>query len=431
MCNFWYWNDSQYPVDYLLWGAALDPDAAVIYESDRVTGPNVINQWQNMNIDFSDLTDNYGNPVNLLGEDEVYVVFYFYSDNYTDGSWGAFVDNISMAWNDGLFDIKALISEFVSIEEGDTTIVAQPMEGQEYYLRLIWEIEGIGETGPFDLNCEIDGNVFFEDRVNYTISDDTVLYTYTTETWSGDIGPHSVAWTLDINDEVFESYENNNSVYLPFDVVIYDSLPEIIVTRPTENDEADAGFWIQWEDYDRESDAQIYLYYDTDNLGYNGIQLNFSPISEDSEIDSFYWNTSNIPNDQYYYVYALINDGFNAYVFDYSDYPVHIYHPNSTGGSNLTAVEEFRLEQNYPNPFNGGTTINYFLPEEGTVDLSIYDVNGRLVENLISGNMTKGNHSASWEPTDVGSGVYFSRMTVIGTESGEKFTTSNKMLYIR
>ena len=431
VCNFWYWDDSQLNNDYLLWGGALDPDAEVIYEGSRHTGPNVYNQWVNFTMDFSDLTDHFGDPISLLGEDEVYVVFYFHSDGYTDGSWGAFIDNISMTWNDGMLDIKALAPEFVTYMNEDTVWVPQPMEGQEYGLRLFMEIEGSGETGPFDINCEIDGEVFYEDRVNYSITSDSIFYIYAPGTWSGDLGSHTVGWTLDINNEVVESNEDNNSVFQPFEVVIFDSLPQITITRPTENDEADDGFWIQWVDYDREADALIYLYYDTDDSGFNGTMLTTTPIHEDSEVDSFYWDTSNLPDDQYYYVYGLISDGVNGYVFDYSDYPLHIFHPARIDLTGLNTVEEFRLEQNYPNPFNGGTVINYYLPEAGTVDLSIFDVNGRLVENLVRENLSEGNHSVDWEPTGIGSGVYFSRITLVGNGSGERFTSSNKMLYIR
>jgi len=71
------------------------------------------------------------------------------------------------------------------------------------------------------------------------------------------------------------------------------------------------------------------------------------------------------------------------------------------------------LAQNYPNPFNPVTRIRYEIPRPGRVSLSVYDVSGRLVRNLVaSRNQRPGSHVVSWDGRDgagraVVSGVYF------------------------
>ncbi len=70
------------------------------------------------------------------------------------------------------------------------------------------------------------------------------------------------------------------------------------------------------------------------------------------------------------------------------------------------------LFQNYPNPFNPATTISFYLPDKTGVQLNIYDVRGRMVRELVSGNLPAGSHTAVWNGTgrrdeQVGSGVYF------------------------
>jgi hypothetical protein len=65
------------------------------------------------------------------------------------------------------------------------------------------------------------------------------------------------------------------------------------------------------------------------------------------------------------------------------------------------------LAQNYPNPFNAETNIGYVLAEAGNVNLSIYDISGRLVETLVDGYQEAGEHIVTWNGSDVSSGIYF------------------------
>ncbi len=75
----------------------------------------------------------------------------------------------------------------------------------------------------------------------------------------------------------------------------------------------------------------------------------------------------------------------------------------------------FNLSQNYPNPFNNSTNIGFSLSREGQASLTIYDLLGRKVKQLQSGNLPAGEHQFTWNGTDesgsgVTSGVYFYRL---------------------
>jgi hypothetical protein len=69
------------------------------------------------------------------------------------------------------------------------------------------------------------------------------------------------------------------------------------------------------------------------------------------------------------------------------------------------------LHQNTPNPFNPGTRIEFELNLPGHARLSIYDVRGRLVSELVDAEMTAGPHSILWNgksgTNPVASGVYY------------------------
>lgn len=73
-------------------------------------------------------------------------------------------------------------------------------------------------------------------------------------------------------------------------------------------------------------------------------------------------------------------------------------------------LRQFSLFQNYPNPFNSTTRLKYGLPEDGLVNISVYDIFGRLVETLVSSNLVAGNHFVTWDANSESSGLYFIEM---------------------
>ncbi|MDO9577086.1 MAG: T9SS type A sorting domain-containing protein [Candidatus Cloacimonadales bacterium] len=69
------------------------------------------------------------------------------------------------------------------------------------------------------------------------------------------------------------------------------------------------------------------------------------------------------------------------------------------------------LNQNHPNPFNPSTSIMYSIPADGEVELSIYNLKGQLVTNLIKSQQTAGNYSVEWNAENHSSGVYFYKLS--------------------
>lgn len=74
------------------------------------------------------------------------------------------------------------------------------------------------------------------------------------------------------------------------------------------------------------------------------------------------------------------------------------------------------LGSNYPNPFNPTTSIDYSIGESGMTSLTIYDLNGAVVKNLVSQSLDAGTYQAVWNATNnsgnpVASGRYILKMT--------------------
>lgn len=85
----------------------------------------------------------------------------------------------------------------------------------------------------------------------------------------------------------------------------------------------------------------------------------------------------------------------------------------------------YQLFQNYPNPFNSSTVIWYYLPDVGCqpaqVEITVYNVLGKLVKTLVKKRQYPGRHRMSWDGKDeegneAASGIYFCKLKVSGLE---------------
>jgi hypothetical protein len=98
---------------------------------------------------------------------------------------------------------------------------------------------------------------------------------------------------------------------------------------------------------------------------------------------------------------------------------------NDAGDPASGMPREFALSQNYPNPFNPATEIQFALPYDANVELTVLNVLGQEVATLASGFQTAGYHTASFNATDLPSGLYFYRL-----EAGD-FSAIRKMMLLK
>ncbi|MCS5640898.1 MAG: T9SS type A sorting domain-containing protein, partial [Candidatus Marinimicrobia bacterium] len=83
-----------------------------------------------------------------------------------------------------------------------------------------------------------------------------------------------------------------------------------------------------------------------------------------------------------------------------------------------------------PNPFNPVTTIDYILPENGLVNITIFDMMGREVNTLLNSLQTAGYKSIQWNATNnqgdaVSAGIYLYRIKM------EDFIQTKKMVLLK
>jgi hypothetical protein len=85
----------------------------------------------------------------------------------------------------------------------------------------------------------------------------------------------------------------------------------------------------------------------------------------------------------------------------------------------------YNLMQNYPNPFNPTTTIQYAIPKDEFVKLTIYDVTGRVIKELVNEYKSAGKYSVKFNASSYSSGIYYYRL-----EAGE-YKSIKKMMLLK
>ena len=91
--------------------------------------------------------------------------------------------------------------------------------------------------------------------------------------------------------------------------------------------------------------------------------------------------------------------------------------------------EKIQIKQNYPNPFNPTTTLEYYLPRDLFVDISIYDMLGNKIKSLVQRNQVSGFKSVQWNAQNnqgepVSAGVYLYKIQADG------FSQTKKMILV-
>ncbi|MBC8312613.1 MAG: T9SS type A sorting domain-containing protein [Candidatus Marinimicrobia bacterium] len=140
--------------------------------------------------------------------------------------------------------------------------------------------------------------------------------------------------------------------------------------------------------------------------------------------------------------YSLLNDSFDGHnatfiVRDAEDLNVadlNVIISDKSGNSVITTQSmnsevyqsgphKFELSSIYPNPFNPATEINFSVPSDSYVRLSVYNVQGKEVDVIHEGFQSSGAHSYTWNASDMSSGVYYVRLV-----SGNKAKTMKAVL---
>ena len=146
-------------------------------------------------------------------------------------------------------------------------------------------------------------------------------------------------------------------------------------------------------------------YTDVPVMGYDNT-LPTTGMCEPSDVPSF--KIYSISNGK---TYDLSNSSFPAW----SDLSTHLIETIDD-----SIPEKFNMAPAYPNPFNPLTHIEYSIPTSSMVQITIYDLIGRKLENLVNEKKEPGYYHVEWDASSISSGVYLVQMEADGNQFNQK-----------
>ncbi|MFZ4590687.1 MAG: T9SS type A sorting domain-containing protein, partial [Ignavibacteria bacterium] len=94
-------------------------------------------------------------------------------------------------------------------------------------------------------------------------------------------------------------------------------------------------------------------------------------------------------------------------------------------GNSAEVPSKYNLNQNYPNPFNPSTNIKFTAANSGVVNITVFDVKGQKVEELVNSSYNPGTYEVKWNASKYSSGIYFYTMKT------DKYSETKRMLLVK
>jgi len=98
--------------------------------------------------------------------------------------------------------------------------------------------------------------------------------------------------------------------------------------------------------------------------------------------------------------------------------------------SSVVVPTEYSLGQNYPNPFNPSTKVKFAVPVESKVTVTLYNMLGQKVKELVAAQYNVGLHEVELNASDLASGMYIYSITAQGVD-GSNFVDTKKMMLMK
>lgn len=280
----------------------------------------------------------------------------------------------------------------------DTSLNGGALEGDAFIVRLSRDGSNLlygtyfggwdGFISPYGIELDNAGGVYF---VGLTNCEDLPC----TET----------AFDITFNGGNYDGFVANLEIGLPY------SLRWNQMSYRLEcNEENYLIFDIEGESFD--ADADLTLALQSENL-----PLEFVVFRDHGEgKGSLEWETTDEDAGSYLATFTLTDGDVEIT----ADVIIKVNDINKVPSPELSLPARFVLETPFPNPFNSVVNFKFGLPVAGIVNMQIYDLSGRVLDQLASGNFVAGWHDVSWNASGMPAGMYIVMLKVHGSEFRQK-----------
>ncbi len=164
----------------------------------------------------------------------------------------------------------------------------------------------------------------------------------------------------------------------------------------------------------------------SEELNNSGFDIERSVVNgEWSKIGNVAGNGTTSDPKNYEFTDRNLNSGKYNYRLKQIDFNGNFAYYNLSEEIVIGIPERFSLSQNYPNPFNPTTKIDFALPRDGNVKITVFDNSGKQIAEIVNGFRSAGYHTVEFNAANISSGVYFYKL-----ESNE-FSKVMKMTIIK
>jgi len=155
----------------------------------------------------------------------------------------------------------------------------------------------------------------------------------------------------------------------------------------------------------------------------------FQEVTVDGEWTEVVWDLSGVDRDTPWDRVVIIadlegpsGDGSDRFTWFFDDFNISTEVSTSSEIAESGIPQSLELKQNYPNPFNPTTNIEFSIPENTHTTLDVFDMLGQRVATLVDQSMAAGQHSVSFDASNLSSGIYIYRIQAGNSIQTRKLT---------
>ncbi len=306
--------------DSVYWGVLKDEPNFNTPTKVYVGGSRLMrtSDWEMQLMNLTNLRNSVGDSVSVLGFQTIFIFWRLRADpgqtQTADHDMGPFVDNVTVAWDDGQRDIKTTAPVFYEIVDTTYQVLTQARIGDQIYAAFNVSTcsgGGLSRYPAFNVRAWLNDTLKVYDSTYTGIEPASSLPIVTIPWTIVSADSHYLKIYVDSANVVVENNETNNRASNGF-TVLPPNPPPTFVWLMAQDDTLEVttdNLVLRWEAYDTQEQAHITLYYDADTLGCTASSIiGGTNRPERDGPDSLFWNIRLMALNTPYYLLARVSD---------------------------------------------------------------------------------------------------------------------------